>query len=74
MSKHERCQYNPNQYVKHYAERLGRLAVNTALTVKHEVWPPKPEAPIQEPLPNFPKEDSELVILDDENAVIRVEE
>ena len=60
---HERCRLNPNKYIKEYGQRLGALAVNTALTVKHEVFPPKPEAP--------EISRSELVILDDENAVIR---
>ena len=66
MGKHERCPHSPNQYVKHYAQRLGSFALNTAQVIQHEVWPPKPEVP---PIPR-----SELVILDDENAVIRVEE
>lgn len=60
---HERCRLNPNMY-RHYAERLGALAINTVQTVRHEIAPPKPQ-----PLP-IPT--SELVILDDETAVIRI--
>lgn len=65
---HERCRLNPNQLVAHYADKLGRLAINTALTIRHEVSPPKPVAPVIE-RPRFV--DSELVIIDDEHAVIR---
>lgn len=81
--KHERCRLNPNQYIAHYADKLGRLAINTALTIKHEVSPPKPVAPIvdedfrelNDTRPRNvgtppPREDSELVIID-ETAVIK---
>ena len=61
---HEQFRPHPNQYLKHYAGRLASLAVNTAQVIHHEVCPPKPEAPV---VP-----ESELAILDDENAVIRV--
>lgn len=63
---HEQFKPHPNQFIKHYAGRLACLAVNTAQTVKHEMWPPKPQAP------EIHKD--QLTILDDENAVIRVEE
>lgn len=46
-----------------YGAKLGSLAINTAQVIKHEVLPPAPQPPV------IPK--SELVILDDENAVIR---
>lgn len=70
--KHERCRLNPNQYIAHYADKLGRLAINTALTIKHEVSPPKAEAPIVE-RPTFVERptDSELVIVDEDRAIIR---
>lgn len=42
---HERCRLKP---IQRYAENIGRLAINTALTIKHEVSPPKPEAPTVE--------------------------
>lgn len=40
---HERCRINPNQYIRQYTERLGALAINTALVIKHEINPPKPD-------------------------------
>lgn len=64
MTNHERCRIpNYNRYIAHYGQKLGALAVNTALVIKHEVFPPK--------LDPIPINRSELVILDDENAAIR---
>lgn len=61
---HERCRIpNYNKHISEYAGRLGALAINTARTIKHEVLPPRPQAPV------IPR--SELVILDDETAIIK---
>lgn len=84
--KHERCRLNPNQYIAHYADKLGRLAINTALTIKHEVSPPKPDPYHDDDFrelndfrprnvgvmgKEIDSERSELVSLDDETAVIK---
>lgn len=61
--RHERCRLNP-RYMTEYGAKLGSLAINTAQVIKHEVFPPKPDLP-------KPLTETELVILDDENAVIR---
>lgn len=67
MTNHERCRIpNYNKYIAQYGQKLGALAVNTALVVKHEVFPPKPDP--------IPINRSELVILDDSTAEIRTTE
>lgn len=60
---HERCRHQPNKYIKYYGEMLGSLAINAVKVVAHEINPPKPEAPVLNR--------SELVILDQETAIIR---
>lgn len=46
----------PIRYFRHYAERLGGLAINTAKVVQHEVFPPKSEPlPIPEIVLEEPK-------------------
>ena len=55
---HERCRIQPNQFIAHYGQKLGSLAVNTIKTVAHEINPPRVERP--------PINRSELVIRETE--------
>lgn len=60
---HERCRIQPNQFIAHYGQKLGALAINTARVIKHEISPPQPE--------RLPINRSELQIIDDERAIIK---